>query len=372
MADVTMNVVQALQAMTPASPQNSAQSSASPAESFSRVMSQRGNTPQNTQQSSKAPQDKAPGPQEAAQPEEEPAAAGTAIERLLAAMKADTSATEEEDPLAAVKALIEKLTKPADETDDDKSEALTTDTDAATLIATPVVVPDKLAAPAATVADTTATDDAALGQTSTKTRGTLDDALATIGREDNPHAAVQTPEGDNGFAAHAAQAAANQHAAAQAAQRADIPQHTVHTPVDNPAWAEDVGQKLVWTAHQDSGKASLVLTPPSLGRVEVSLNVNGDQATATFVAASHAARDALNDSMPRLREVLAQAGIHLGQADVSANQSGQQGQAQNAWQGSRATGGSNYAQGGAAMTEVGAVRSQMPVRGGNGLVDTFA
>lgn len=94
----------------------------------------------------------------------------------------------------------------------------------------------------------------------------------------------------------------------------------VHTPLGQRGWAEDVGNKVVWLAGRGSGKAELVITPPNLGKVEVSINMNGEQANAHFVAASREAREALEQALPRLRELMQQAGISLGQTSVSDQQ----------------------------------------------------
>lgn len=151
-----------------------------------------------------------------------------------------------------------------------------------------------------------------------------------------------------------------------ATQTVQAAQHTITTPVGRAGWAEEVGQRVLWTAKQDSGHAELTLTPPQLGRIEVSINLNGDQANANFVAANPIAREALQDAMPKLREMLAQSGIELGQADVSAGQSGQAGT-----QGDRR--GSSGSSGGLAGNDVGSLQSGI-VRSsqGRGLVDTFA
>ncbi|PTD97369.1 flagellar hook-length control protein FliK [Pseudothauera lacus] len=94
----------------------------------------------------------------------------------------------------------------------------------------------------------------------------------------------------------------------------------VHTPLGQRGWAEDVGNKVVWLAGRGSGKAELVITPPNLGKVEVSINMNGEQANAHFVAANREAREALEQALPRLRELMQQAGISLGQTSVSDQQ----------------------------------------------------
>lgn len=83
-------------------------------------------------------------------------------------------------------------------------------------------------------------------------------------------------------------------------------------------WSEEVGNRLVWMANRMEGKAELVLTPPQMGRIEVTLSVSGEQATASFVSGNAAVREALEAALPRLREVLAEAGVQLGQAQVGA------------------------------------------------------
>lgn len=104
-------------------------------------------------------------------------------------------------------------------------------------------------------------------------------------------------------------------AAIAAAPRPELP---VPSPLGTRAWAEDVGQQVSWLAGQGQSKAELILTPPHLGRVEVSLSMNGDSTSAVFVSPSAAVRDALEQALPRLREAMAEAGIQLGQAHVSA------------------------------------------------------
>ena len=106
------------------------------------------------------------------------------------------------------------------------------------------------------------------------------------------------------------------------------PQLPVHTPAGQQAWAEDVGNQVRWMLGRAESKAELVLTPPNLGKLEVSINLNGDQTTAQFIASSQAARDALERAMPQLREVLQQAGIMLGDANVSTSQQGAGGEGQ--------------------------------------------
>ena len=101
----------------------------------------------------------------------------------------------------------------------------------------------------------------------------------------------------------------------------------VEQPVGASGWGQEVGNRVVWMANRMESRAELVLTPPQMGRVEVSLSISGDQANASFVSANPQVREALEAAMPRLREILADAGIQLGQAQVGAenpHQSAQQ------------------------------------------------
>lgn len=87
-------------------------------------------------------------------------------------------------------------------------------------------------------------------------------------------------------------------------------------PAGHESWRTELGNTLTWMATAQRQQADLVLNPPQLGRVEVSLTINGDQASAVFGSPSAAVREMIEDSLPRLREILAGAGINLGEAQV--------------------------------------------------------
>ncbi len=152
----------------------------------------------------------------------------------------------------------------------------------------------------------------------------------------------------------------------QAGPQAAVPQLPVATPAGQSGWAEDVGNRVVWMLGRAESKAELVLTPPNMGRIEVSINLNGDQTTAQFVASSQAARDALEQALPRLREMLQQSGINLGQANVST--SGEQQASSESHGGSRNSG---AGQGGSIDTS-GTGSAPVWIRQQEGMVDIFA
>lgn len=151
-----------------------------------------------------------------------------------------------------------------------------------------------------------------------------------------------------------------------------LPQLQVTTPAGQRAWAEDVGNRMLWMIGRNESKAELVLTPPSLGKLGVSIQVNGDQTTAHFVAATQAAREALEHAMPRLREMLQQAGIQLGQTNVSTSDQQQAQRDDGSGEGRSRNNGSGS---GPAREGEDAMSPAEPgrwVRAGSGVIDLFA
>ncbi len=94
-------------------------------------------------------------------------------------------------------------------------------------------------------------------------------------------------------------------------------QLAVNTPLTHNAWADEFSQKITWVATQHGQSAELHLNPPQLGPLDVLIKVNGDQATALFTSPHAVVRDAIEQALPKLREMLADNGIMLGNATVS-------------------------------------------------------
>lgn len=148
---------------------------------------------------------------------------------------------------------------------------------------------------------------------------------------------------------------------------------TLTPHVGTPGWDNALGQKVVWMAVGAEQSASLTLNPPDLGPLQVVINVNNSHAEATFTAAQPEVRQALEAALPRLKEMLSDAGISLGQASVNAGSPNQQGAADQ--QAARANGrrGTDSRNSDAADAADPVIRTRTQViRGGNGLVDTFA
>ncbi|MFZ6680689.1 flagellar hook-length control protein FliK [Undibacterium sp. Tian12W] len=140
--------------------------------------------------------------------------------------------------------------------------------------------------------------------------------------------------------------------------------------VGSNGWDKAVGQKVVWMVGEGLQSAELTLNPPDLGPLQVVLKVSNEQASASFSSAQPEVREALEAALPRLKQMLSDAGVQLTGFSVNSQAAGQ---------------GQNFAQQqprslGSARTGVDlpdntiSTTSTAPARiqTNNGLVDTFA
>lgn len=142
------------------------------------------------------------------------------------------------------------------------------------------------------------------------------------------------------------------------------PSASVQTRVGERAWDQAVGEKLVWMVNQKHQVAQLHLNPPELGPLKISISLDQNQASAQFFSAHASVREALETAMPRLREMLADSGITLGNASVGTEAFREPTQQQ-----PRA----HVAQAGVVAVDSGMVSSgERLLRPMLGLVDTFA
>lgn len=93
---------------------------------------------------------------------------------------------------------------------------------------------------------------------------------------------------------------------------------TIATPMGSSVWADDFAQQVTWmaTGKQDQ-TASLHLNPPDLGPMQVVVKVSDSQATVLFTSPHGAVREAIENAMPKLREMMADNGITLSNTSVS-------------------------------------------------------
>ncbi|HAS63842.1 MAG TPA: flagellar hook-length control protein FliK, partial [Vibrio sp.] len=88
--------------------------------------------------------------------------------------------------------------------------------------------------------------------------------------------------------------------------------------------SEQVSERIQMMLSKNLKNIDIRLDPPELGRMQIRMNMNGDNATVHFTVANQQARDIVEQAMPRLREMLAQQGLQLGDTSVQQQASGQQ------------------------------------------------
>lgn len=153
-------------------------------------------------------------------------------------------------------------------------------------------------------------------------------------------------------------------------------QPAVGVPLTSPQWGAEFGRQFVSIVQGGATTphtAELRLDPPDLGPLRISISLSDNTAQASFVSPHAAVRQTVENALPQLQQLLAQAGISLGQTSVS-----DQGQPEQAFnQGASGNGGGNgngsgtnagSDNGGLASVANAAARVISP----NALVDTFA
>lgn len=124
-----------------------------------------------------------------------------------------------------------------------------------------------------------------------------------------------------GDAAGALAAAGLQRAAAPATAASEARPATataIQLPFHDPRWQNEFADRVTWLARAGGNQsAEIRLNPAHLGPIEVRVMMNDDQASITFSAQHGVVRDAIEASLPRLRELFSGSGLQLAQANVS-------------------------------------------------------
>ncbi|MGB5347922.1 MAG: flagellar hook-length control protein FliK, partial [Woeseia sp.] len=142
---------------------------------------------------------------------------------------------------------------------------------------------------------------------------------------------------------------------------------TLPIPVTDNAWGEALGARVAVLAGQKLTSAEIRLNPAELGPLRVEIKVDDGNAQVNFTALHAVTREAIEQALPRLRELLAAEGLNLTGANVSE-------------QGLRRDAGGHEQSGGQQRTfaaeesavDAGNGNGVAAAKPGKGLVDTFA
>jgi len=90
----------------------------------------------------------------------------------------------------------------------------------------------------------------------------------------------------------------------------------VAAPIGHPSFGNDLAHRVLLFAGQRVQGAEISVTPGELGPIRVSIDLRGQEAAMQFSAAHPTTRAAIEDALPRLREMLAAQGLQLTHANV--------------------------------------------------------
>ncbi len=92
-------------------------------------------------------------------------------------------------------------------------------------------------------------------------------------------------------------------------------------------FASAVKDKVMVMINQKIQQVEIQLDPPEMGNVHVRVNLQNEQAAVQFIVQNPQAKDALEQNMGKLREMLAESGVDVGDANIEQRQPGEQSQA---------------------------------------------
>lgn len=98
---------------------------------------------------------------------------------------------------------------------------------------------------------------------------------------------------------------------------ATVQQATISEQFGRSEWNQGMGKQVLWMANQNIRSAELRLNPAHLGPIEVRIDMEDDQVNLAFSSRHAAVREAVEQAMPRLREMFEENGLKLADTDVS-------------------------------------------------------
>jgi flagellar hook-length control protein FliK len=100
-------------------------------------------------------------------------------------------------------------------------------------------------------------------------------------------------------------------------------------PISHPNWGKDLGEQIMWMNNKDLSAAEIRLNPEHLGPISVRIDVNKDQQASIMFTAQHLeVKEAIEASIPKLREMLVSQQLNLVNVNISQHSSPDQGKPQ--------------------------------------------
>ncbi|MCJ8293705.1 MAG: flagellar hook-length control protein FliK [Colwellia sp.] len=130
--------------------------------------------------------------------------------------------------------------------------------------------------------------------------------------------ATQTKQSNDAYIEHQASEILNHTVASDTAQiqknNVQLQQETI--AIFRKDFADAVKDKVMLMINQKLQQFDITLDPPEFGNMQVRVNLQGEQASVNFVVQNQQAKDALEQNMSKLKDMLAEQGVDVGEANV--------------------------------------------------------
>lgn len=96
-----------------------------------------------------------------------------------------------------------------------------------------------------------------------------------------------------------------------------MPQAEISEAFGRPAWSQAMGKQIMMMVNQNIGTAEIRLNPAHLGPIEILIDMSDEQVNVSMSSRHAAVREAMEQALPKLREMLEENGFSLADTDIS-------------------------------------------------------
>ena len=147
------------------------------------------------------------------------------------------------------------------------------------------------------------------------------DSIITSASQSSAAAPLLATDSSNVFSAQlASPLLAGQSPALQLEGRVALP---MSVAFGHTQWTQQLAERTAWMAGQSIQSAEIQLDPPELGPLQIKIHMHQDQASVNFVSANPQVREAVEQSLARLRDMLQEQGMELVDSGVADQHSEQ-------------------------------------------------
>jgi len=130
--------------------------------------------------------------------------------------------------------------------------------------------------------------------------------------------AAQVKQANDAYSTYQNSEVLNHNVASDTAQiqKNNVQLHQETIAIFRKDFSNAVKDKVMLMVSQKLQQFDITLDPPEFGNMQIRVNLQGEQAAVNFIVQNQQAKEALEQNMPKLREMLAEQGVDVGDANV--------------------------------------------------------